>query len=583
MISDHTTDAVLKALHSGEYLKAKNACDTLLKTEPKNVSLLNLASAAELLLGNLDEGLKKLRLSLTTEPNSDAFSNLATTIGKIKTLEKEDAEIILTSLWSILLKNPDPAVFISETLDKLKFKKTTEKLWLDTAFKLIVLPFLHILCKHELIDIALFLEIEIYSRYAKCIEGEKHFKAIYQDLSPCLEKLGEKAKFKKILDPEIKIDKIFSDNETKIAFLIQNGAMLAHVEYLINFLSSQKEIRESTFSPVILSIFGKYSEINEKCSQLNIDLIEIENYLPNSGFSARYAWIREFLEHNNIDTIVAMSSVTNLAFAYSFGLAPNQIWWSLKYKGFKHPNISGYLTQSHPDETFIYDGQLWHGGVHASKSWYDQSKRQDARELRKSYKCKTLYGCLAREEKMKHHDFIESVVSILKKAPDAAFLWTGRNEENSIKERFINAGVYEQCFFVGWIDTRLYAQVIDVFLDTYPLGCGFTLLETMASAKPVVFMDSIVNYAQVIKRLNNQLKNNTYLNISNFEDCIAKDKESYIRIALNYHNSDEAKYNAGMLNKLLIKEHFSNTKNFAQRFSKQILKIRKKTGASKND
>jgi hypothetical protein len=27
---------------------------------------------------------------------------------------------------------------------------------------------------------------------------------------------------------------------------------------------------------------------------------------------------------------------------------------------------------------------------------------------------------------------------------------------------------------VGWVDTPLYAAILDVFLETFPLGCGIT-------------------------------------------------------------------------------------------------------------
>ena len=38
------------------------------------------------------------------------------------------------------------------------------------------------------------------------------------------------------------------------------------------------------------------------------------------------------------------------------------------------------------------------------------------------------------------------------------------------------------------MNTRLYAQAIDLFLDSFPFPCGFTLKEAMAAGKPAVMM-----------------------------------------------------------------------------------------------
>lgn len=46
-------------------------------------------------------------------------------------------------------------------------------------------------------------------------------------------------------------------------------------------------------------------------------------------------------------------------------------------------------------------------------------------------------------------------------------------------------------FFLGWVDTRLYAQVIDIFIDSFPFPCTVTALQAMAAGKRIVSYDSI--------------------------------------------------------------------------------------------
>jgi len=47
--------------------------------------------------------------------------------------------------------------------------------------------------------------------------------------------------------------------------------------------------------------------------------------------------------------------------------------------------------------------------------------------------------------------------------------------------------------FVGWVNTRLYAQVIDIFIDSSPFPCGLTLYEAMAAGKAFILWDTPAN------------------------------------------------------------------------------------------
>jgi predicted O-linked N-acetylglucosamine transferase (SPINDLY family) len=81
---------------------------------------------------------------------------------------------------------------------------------------------------------------------------------------------------------------------------------------------------------------------------------------------------------------------------------------------------------------------------------------------------------------------LSAVAAVLRTCPQAAFLWSGRERLTGIQSRLQALGVAERCYYIGWVDTKLYAQVMDVFLDSFPFPCAFTLYEAMAAGKPVV-------------------------------------------------------------------------------------------------
>ena len=80
--------------------------------------------------------------------------------------------------------------------------------------------------------------------------------------------------------------------------------------------------------------------------------------------------------------------------------------------------------------------------------------------------------------------------ALLKQHLDICFLWTGREQLPSIQRQFDDAGISDRCFYIGWVNTKLYAQVIDVLLDCFPLGCGYTAYEAMAAGAATVFYAS---------------------------------------------------------------------------------------------
>ena len=74
----------------------------------------------------------------------------------------------------------------------------------------------------------------------------------------------------------------------------------------------------------------------------------------------------------------------------------------------------------------------------------------------------------------------------LRACPQAGFLWTGRERLFAIEARLNELGVGKRCHYIGWVDTKVYAQVLDAFVDSFPFPCAFTLYEAMAAGKAVL-------------------------------------------------------------------------------------------------
>ena len=77
-------------------------------------------------------------------------------------------------------------------------------------------------------------------------------------------------------------------------------------------------------------------------------------------------------------------------------------------------------------------------------------------------------------------------MALLRRHPEAGFAWTGRERHGGVESFLATHGVAGRCHFVGWVDTPLYAAVLDVFLETFPLGCGITGYQALGAGVPLL-------------------------------------------------------------------------------------------------
>jgi glycosyltransferase involved in cell wall biosynthesis len=161
--------------------------------------------------------------------------------------------------------------------------------------------------------------------------------------------------------------------------------------------------------------------------------------------------------------------------------------WSLRYHAVRAPEIDGYLTYgSWGEDSRVFHGQRW--TVVPVPLALDPRRPPAAATaaLRARFPEKVLVGTLAREEKIASRPFLDSVAAILLRNPDCGYIWTGQQMHPGIVSVFAERGVGARCHFVGWVDTPLYASILDVFLETFPLGCGITGYQALAAGVPVV-------------------------------------------------------------------------------------------------
>lgn len=222
--------------------------------------------------------------------------------------------------------------------------------------------------------------------------------------------------------------------------------------------------------------------------------------------------------------------------------APVQIFWAMGYDWPQFGNMDALLSCI-PDASFIKrrEGRSWH--------WYrllfaplNAVDEKDVRAMRKEVVGdRFAFGTLCQSFKLDDEEFISALAEILNRTPRSIYIWTGTYKPHGVVRMMRDYGILERCVFVGWTNPRVCHGIIDVFLDTFPVGNGLSAGEAMSIGTPVVSMEKIHNLKQYIfepvrkgwfgeeqkRKFDDIIKDGGYFSFTNRDDYI----ETAVRLA----------------------------------------------------
>lgn len=324
-------------------------------------------------------------------------------------------------------------------------------------------------------EAALFLEGLIYQAFVKAIEDEEHYERVFSGWREPMAALGRR--FRKPMPT--------AGDAKAVGFVFPSGVVLGHTEVLFRLLENRDrglDMRLYSLGPCQPDFLSRARALG-----VRVEAFPEAAWARGSGYVDRLAWIRDRMASDGMRTAVWVSYPGTAIFAFAMGLAPVQVMWSLRYHPVRIPEIDGYLTYgSWGEESRVFHGQRW---TVCPVPLALDPRTPDASQvaaLRARFPEKVLLGTLAREEKIDSRPFLESVASILERNPQCGYIWTGHEMHPGVAAFFQRRGVGTRCHFVGWVDTPLHAAILDVFLETFPLGCGITGYQAIGAGVPLV-------------------------------------------------------------------------------------------------
>lgn len=274
----------------------------------------------------------------------------------------------------------------------------------------------------------------------------------------------------------------------RVAFIIPNGNILAHSEVLLAFLAGLKQMADPPMDPGVVIYSAAGGELSKRLDQLGVAWDAVGP--PSQSRSEHFDEVARRIAAFGADSVVFVSLPQYLAYFVRRPLANIQIWWSMKFALPNFEQLDGRVFyRSLFDRQVEIAGRMWRGGPLAFTAPAPAAKEAVA-AIRARFEGKVILGTIAREEKIANDDYLAAVVDILRRHPDAVFLWTGREQPQQVLNAFAAGGVADRCHFIGWVDPIPYIEAFDLFLETYPLT-GLMSGWAMALGKPIISVGSL--------------------------------------------------------------------------------------------
>lgn len=318
----------------------------------------------------------------------------------------------------------------------------------------------------------------IYVEFVKKVETEAHTRACFQSW---VEAVTASARRFQHAELPVPLWRPTAERPWRVAFFIQNATVLGHTEAMIELLAHRPRGAPWADDPIVYVLGGQLPELDSLVEKTGARIVNLQDELPQSQYFARLELLRRRMAQDGVSHFVWVSTPSMSEFCLAMRLAPVQVFWTLKFHPYRIPEIDGYITYgAWSEERRIEHGEEWQVvPFMISRALPPVAEALVAATRAKFAQHDVLFGTLARTEKINSASFLEAVARILRENPNAGYLWTGRERHSGIQLTFEEAGVADRCHFIGWVETPLFARVLDIFLESFPFGCGLTGMQAL--------------------------------------------------------------------------------------------------------
>ena len=286
--------------------------------------------------------------------------------------------------------------------------------------------------------------------------------------------------------------------KTKIALIkdriVRNSPSNVELSLLRQLLNNEEFTKAYTITIYTLSIVEKSLDDQTLIKELReLGIVVKESATETLDYSSTYQShlfralaVREDMQREGTDIMIAATNnFPEVSFLFSTRSSSKQIFWSHGNFEYDVQNIDRRITHcTVPEECFTFS----HFSVQRDYSQYKaQQVISEAETIRSQYgKDTVILGSIGRLVKVDSLEYLESVAKLLQKNSNAVYLACGSGSTESIKRKVEALGIEDRFIFVGFVEAKIYANVLDIYLDTFPHHGGESVREAQMAGCCVV-------------------------------------------------------------------------------------------------
>jgi len=317
----------------------------------------------------------------------------------------------------------------------------------------------------------------------------------------------------------------------KIAFFVDRLIPTSPVKLLYSLLEILTSETDGSNEYYLINLgvpeFGGITEkdLADMFRSLPINYINMLEYLRIDPFDSVYnrlekcMKVREYVINEGIDVIVVFNNILETDFLIATRSAPKQIYWSHINTLYNFHGIDKRITHCAIAETeFTFEQFSIPQSEVFFKADLDECKNK-AEEIRKRFPADTvILGSIGRLIKLEGEGYLDTVAEIMKQNENTVYLACGGGAKEHIQKKIKELGIADRFYFEGWVATKIYAYIIDVYLNTFPNPSGEAFAEFFRMNDIALYVDFVQNnsknYTEYIKNaiflieLKNKYKNN---------------------------------------------------------------------------
>jgi len=398
---------------------------------------------------------------------------------------------IANALARFATQGPQAFIALATTLTEvLAYASAADETWLDFVTQHCLVPQISI-AAHDphLADLAQRTEWRVYTALLKKIDTAEVWKRTYETMGPALAAAGRCFGAARYGTNQYCELRPLAPSPPRVAFFLWGDFSTAHAQTLCLTARGLRRLSQKPIEMLVYVIDGPGPNLSRLLHDLDGLDVKIRHPSQRLDFSVSAVdWLRAQATKDQVSAMVFVSVTMMMCFAAGARVAPLHIYWSMKYHSLHIPEIEGYLGMALLEHRPAAFGPHWRIGHTAVPFRFEPELTAEANAIRAKYGAPDaiILGCLGRADKIRNPAYIATLGRLMRAHPTTIYLWTGRSAPPDVIEMLRAEGIVERCHFCGWVNVRLYAQVLDIKLDSFPFASGFTCVETMAAGKPVV-------------------------------------------------------------------------------------------------